>query len=116
MVTPNQYIRRLGNRVKEQRGVFILYSILRLFVVLIGIRSVMLHNYDVTATCLLVLALFFVPSLLEETLKIRPRIPLRFGLAKRIPLSTSFISSISLYSVSSFSVVSSDGSAFSVRP
>ena len=71
MVTPNQYIRRLGNKVKEQRGVFILYSILRLLVVLIGIRSVMLHNYDVTGTCLLVLALFFIPSLLEETLKIR---------------------------------------------
>ena len=71
MVTPNQYIKRLGKKVKEQRGVFILYSILRLFVVLIGIRSVILHNYDVTATCLLVLALFFVPSLLEETLKIR---------------------------------------------
>ena len=71
MVTPNQYIRRLGARVKEQKGVFILYSILRLFVVLIGIRSIMLHNYDVTATCLLVLALFFVPSLLEEKLKIR---------------------------------------------
>ena len=71
MISPNQYIKRLGNRVKEQRGVFILYSILRLFVVLIAIRSVILHNYDVTATCLLVLALFFVPSLLEETLKIR---------------------------------------------
>ena len=71
MITPNQYVRKLGNRVKEQRGVFILYSILRLFVVLIGIRSVLLHNYDVTATCLLVLALFFVPSILEETLKIR---------------------------------------------
>ena len=71
MISPNQYIKRLGNRVREQRGVFILYSILRLFVVLIAIRSVILHNYDVTATCLLVLALFFVPSLLEETLKIR---------------------------------------------
>lgn len=71
MISPNQYIKRLGNRVKEQRGVFILYSILRLFVVLIGIRSVILHNYDVTVTCLLVLALFFIPSLLEETLKIR---------------------------------------------
>ena len=71
MISPNQYIKRLGNRVKEQRGVFILYSILRLFVVLIAIRSVILHNYDVTATCLLVLALFFVPSLLEETLRIR---------------------------------------------
>ena len=71
MRTPNQYIRHLGNRVKEQRGVFILYSVLRLLVVLIMIRSFMLHNYDSTVTCLLVLALFFVPSLLEETLKIR---------------------------------------------
>ena len=71
MLTPNQYIRRLGSRVKEQRGVFILYSILRLLVVLIMIRSFILHNYDSTITCLLVLALFFIPSLLEETLKIR---------------------------------------------
>ena len=71
MRTPNQYIKHLGNKAKEQRGVFILYSILRLLVVLIGIRSVMLHNYDSTVTCLLVLALFFVPSLLEDTLKIR---------------------------------------------
>ena len=71
MRTPNQYIRHLGNKVKEQKGVFILYSILRLLVVLIMIRSIMLHNFDTTVTCLLVLALFFVPSLLEETLKIR---------------------------------------------
>lgn len=71
MLTPNQYIRKLGKKVKEQKGVFILYSILRLFVVLIMIRSVMLHNFDTTLTCLLVLALFFVPSLLEETLKLK---------------------------------------------
>ena len=36
MRTPNQYIRDLGKRAKEQRGVFILYSILRLLVVLIS--------------------------------------------------------------------------------
>ncbi len=71
MRTPNQYIRDVGKRAREQKGVFILYSILRLLVVLIAIRSVMLHNFDVTLTCLLVLALFFVPSFLEETLKIR---------------------------------------------
>ena len=71
MTTPNQYIKKLGNRVKEQKGVFILYSILRLLVLMIAIRSVMLHNFDVTATCVLVLALFFIPSFLEETLKIR---------------------------------------------
>ena len=71
MRTPNQYIRDLGKNVKDQKGVFILYSILRLFVVLIMIRSFILGNYEATATCLLVLALFFIPSLLEETLKIK---------------------------------------------
>lgn len=71
MRTPNQYIRDLGKRVKKNKGVFILYSILRLLVVLIMVRSFMLHHYDTTVTCLLVLALFFIPSLLEETLKIR---------------------------------------------
>ena len=71
MRTPNQYIRDLGAHVKDQKGVLILYSILRLLVVLIAIRTIMLHNYEATVTCLLVLALFFVPSLLEETLKIK---------------------------------------------
>ena len=71
MRTPNQYIKHLGNKIKEQRGVFILFVILRLLVALIMIRSIMLHNYDSTLTCLLVLALFFVPSLLEETLKLK---------------------------------------------
>ena len=71
MRTPNQYIRDLGKRAKEQRGVFILYSILRLLVVLILIGTIILHNYEASITCLLVLALFFVPTLLEETLKIK---------------------------------------------
>ena len=71
MRTPNQYIRDLGKRAQEQRGGFILYSILRLLVVLILIRTIILHNYEASITCLLVLALFFVPTLLEETLKIK---------------------------------------------
>ncbi len=71
MRTPNQFIRHLGKKAREQRGVFILYSILRLLVVLIAIRTIILHNFEATLTCILVLALFFVPSLLEETLKIK---------------------------------------------
>ena len=71
MRTPNQYIKDLGKHVKDQKGVFILYSILRLLVVLIMIRTIILGNYEATVTCLLVLALFFIPSLLEETLKIK---------------------------------------------
>ena len=39
--------------------------------VLILIRTIILHNYEASITCLLVLALFFVPTLLEETLKIK---------------------------------------------
>ena len=71
MRTPNQYIKDLGKHVKDQKGVFILYSILRLLVVLFMIRTIILGNYEATVTCLLVLALFFIPSLLEETLKIK---------------------------------------------
>ena len=52
MRTPNQYIRDLGKRAREQRGVFILYSILRLLVVLIAIRTIMLHNYEATVRCI----------------------------------------------------------------
>ncbi|MCR5034725.1 MAG: hypothetical protein K6B42_04820 [Clostridia bacterium] len=61
----------MGKHVKDQKGVFILYSVLRLLVVLIMIRTIILGNYEATVTCLLVLALFFIPSLLEETLKIK---------------------------------------------
>ena len=46
MRTPNQYVKDLGAHVKDQKGVFILYSILRLLVVLIAIRTIMLHNYE----------------------------------------------------------------------
>ena len=64
MRTPNQFIRHLGKKAREQRGVFILYSILRLLVVLIAIRTIILHNFEATLTCILVLALFFVPLVL----------------------------------------------------
>ena len=40
-------------------------------VVIIMIRSIVIGNYEGAITCLLVLALFFVPTILEETLKIR---------------------------------------------
>ena len=71
MKSLNQYIKHLGDNVKEQRGVFILYSILRVMVVGALIRSLMLHNYEGAVTCLLVLALFLVPSLLEDILKVK---------------------------------------------
>ena len=61
----------LKNKIKEQRGVFILYSLLRIMVIAALVRSLMLHQYEGAATCILVLILFLVPSFLEDKLKIR---------------------------------------------
>ena len=65
------YLKKLRNNIKEQKGVFILFTILNILVFLILIRSIMIHNYEVTATCALVLVLFFVPSFLEDKLKVK---------------------------------------------
>ena len=71
MRTPNQYVRDLGTRARENKGSFIVYLILRLLVVIIMIRSIVIGNYEGAITCLLVLALFFIPTILEDALKIK---------------------------------------------
>ena len=71
MRTLNQYFRNMGNKIREQRGVFILYSLLRLMVVAALIRSIILHNYEGALTCFLALILFLVPSILEDRFKLR---------------------------------------------
>lgn len=42
----NNYLRRLHNRIKESKGTFILYTILRLMVLVALIRSIFIHNYE----------------------------------------------------------------------
>lgn len=42
----NNYLRRLHNRIKENKGTFILYTILRLMVLVALIRSIFIHNYE----------------------------------------------------------------------
>ena len=66
----NRYLKRLRARIKENRTVFILYSLLRLMVFAALIRSIFIHNYESTAVCVLTLALFLIPSFLEGALKI----------------------------------------------
>ena len=61
----NNYLRRLHNRIKENKGTFILYTILRLMVLAALIRSILIHNYEGAAVCLLTLVLFILPSFLE---------------------------------------------------
>ncbi|MGI6766871.1 MAG: hypothetical protein ACOX4R_06600 [Lentihominibacter sp.] len=65
------YFSRLRQRQKENRKTFILYTILRALVIVAAVRHTMQGNYGATATCILVLALFLVPSIMEERLKIK---------------------------------------------
>ncbi len=66
----NNYLRRLHNRIKENKGTFILYTILRLMVLAALIRSILIHNYEGAAVCLLTLVLFILPSFLEGSLQV----------------------------------------------
>lgn len=66
----NNYLKRLHARIKENKGTFILYTILRLMVLAALIRSIIIHNYEGAAVCVLTLALFILPSFLEGSLQV----------------------------------------------
>lgn len=65
-----RFAKNIMNNVREHirtdRGVFILYSVLRILIIIIGIRSLFNGNYNGTAYCLLSLLLFLIPSLMEH--------------------------------------------------
>ena len=65
-----KYIRKLINGYRSNRKMFVFYSILRTMVFLTMIRSIVTGNYENVWICLLSLALFLLPGLLEDTLKI----------------------------------------------
>lgn len=56
----------VSEHIRTDRGVFILYSVLRILIIIIGIRSLFNGNYNGAAYCLLSLLLFLVPSLMEQ--------------------------------------------------
>ena len=55
---------------REHKKTFIVYWVLRIFVLLIMIRSIFLQSYENVALCLLTLVLFYVPSIIKKTLRI----------------------------------------------
>lgn len=65
-----RFAKNIMNNIREHirtdRGVFILYSVLRILIIIIGIRSLFNGNYNGAAYCLLSLLLFLVPSLMEQ--------------------------------------------------
>ena len=66
----NRYLKRLHARIKDNRGVFILYTALRLMVLAALIRGIIIGNYESAAICLLTFALFLIPSFLEGALRV----------------------------------------------
>lgn len=66
----SELIGSLKDQMRLDPKSYRLYSILRIFVILIAVRSFFTRNYENVALCILSLILFLVPALAERTLKI----------------------------------------------
>lgn len=64
------YQRSLSDRVKENKVTFIIYTILRVLIVVVMIRSIFIGNYEGVFTCVLTLLLLLIPSFLKGALRI----------------------------------------------
>ncbi len=71
MRKPSQYIKRLKAHIRTDRKSFILYSILRVLVLLTMVRCLMTRNYESTMVCVLSLGLLLMPSFFETSLNIQ---------------------------------------------
>ncbi|MCC6095415.1 MAG: hypothetical protein LIV24_10420 [Eubacterium sp.] len=60
----------LRNRIRLDRKTFILYSILRILVIITAVRCFLTKNFEGFAICILSLFLFLLPSFFEEKLKL----------------------------------------------
>ncbi len=67
---PRGFAKHLQNRIRLNRNTFIVYSILRVLVILTAIRSFFQANFEGLALCLLSLLLFLLPAFFEERLKV----------------------------------------------
>ena len=60
------YVRRLTNSYKKNKKTFIVFTILRIMVILTAVRCAFTKNWESFATCILVLILFLLPALIEK--------------------------------------------------
>ena len=65
-----RYQTNLIGRVKQNKATFIIFTILRILIVVAMIRSIVIRNYEGAATCVLTLLLLLIPAFLEGALKI----------------------------------------------
>ena len=71
MIRIARYIRHLiENSYRTHPKTFVFYSLLRVMVLIVMIRSLIIHNYQSAATCILVMLLFLLPAFLEDQLSL----------------------------------------------
>ena len=65
-----QFWQALQMEISEHKSSFMVYVVLRALVILCMVRQIFNQNYENVFLCILVLALFLVPSFLQVELKI----------------------------------------------
>ena len=66
----NSYQRSVIERTKENKTAFIIYTVLRILIVVVMIRAIIIGNYEAVFTCILTLLLLLIPSFLKGALRI----------------------------------------------
>ena len=61
-----EFFSNINNRIKRNKSSFIVYTILRILVILVAIRSIMVGDYESFLTCILSLILFLLPAIFEK--------------------------------------------------
>ena len=65
-----QYIKRQKELIKEHKGTYKLYKVLRFLVIVTAVLSFLRGSYESVALCILSLLLFLLPSIFEEKLRV----------------------------------------------
>ncbi len=67
---PSSLRRELREQIAKDRSAFLVYSILRVLVLMVLVRSIWIQKWENAGICVLALCLFLIPSFLERKLKI----------------------------------------------
>ena len=70
MKSPALYVKYLKARIRQSKKIFIVYSLLRIMVIITLIRQLVIHNWEGVGVCVLSLVLFLAPSFMEDNFKI----------------------------------------------
>ena len=65
-----KYLIKLKDSYKKSKGAFAFFVLLRVMVMLTLIRSIVTHEYENIATCILVLILFLLPAFIEDIMDV----------------------------------------------